>query len=223
MKAKLTLLALALLLTLSAYAQHETQDSTVRYNQYGVAVNRTKLFPEERNGILVISSQNDDYKVWFDARVQVDGAAFFGENPDFDAIGNGVSIRRARFAMKGQVTPDWYAEVDLDFANGAFELKDAYLKFSGLKNFNFQAGNFKETFSMEATTTSRYLPFMERPMVVSAFAPSRHIGFMANYQKKLVLRLCRCVLPSGRRFGNSYECRGQQQRLWSRPWLFLHR
>ena len=172
------LTALAILLASAAFAQvaDSTGKEQIRYNQYGVPVNRRPLFSEERNGVLVFESRNEDYKIWFDSRVQVDGAAFFGENKDYDPIGNGVSIRRARFAVKAQVTKDWYGEVDLDFANGILELKDAYVMYSGIKNLEIQAGNFKEGFSMESTTTSRYLPFMERPMVVQTFAPSRHIG-----------------------------------------------
>ncbi len=175
---QILLTTLAFLFASTAFAQvaDSTGKGQIRYNQYGVPVNRTPLFSEERNGVLVFESKNEDYKIWFDSRVQVDGAAFFGENEDYDPIGNGVSIRRARFAIKGQVTKDWYGEVDLDFANGILELKDAYLMYSGVKNLEFQAGNFKEGFSMESTTTSRYLPFMERPMVVQTFAPSRHIG-----------------------------------------------
>lgn len=190
MKTKLAIATLALFLCTALPAQENQpagQDTLSRYNQYGVKVNRKRLFTEEQNGILVFSSSDQNYKLWLDNRVQVDGAAFFGENEDFDPIGNGVSIRRARFAVKGQITPDWYGEVDMDLADGCFELKDAIIRYSGLKNFNFTAGNFKESFSMERTTTSRYLAFMERPMVVSAFAPSRHLGVQAAYKYKWLL------------------------------------
>ena len=178
------LTTLAFLLATAAFAQvaDSTGKDQIRYNQYGVPVNRTKLFSEERNGILVFESKNQEYQLWLDSRVQIDGAAFFGQNKDYDPIGNGITVRRARFAVKAQVTKNWYAEIDLNFANGILELKDAYLMYSGIKNTEIQIGNFKEGFSMESTTTSRYLPFMERPMVVRTFAPSRHIGaqFKAN-------------------------------------------
>lgn len=190
MKTKLIILVIASFLctALSAQNKHSTAHDTVtRYNQYGVKVNYRQLCAEEQNGILVFSSPDQKYKLWLDNRVQVDGAAFFGENKDFDPIGNGVSIRRARFAVKGQITPAWYGEVDLDFANGTFKLKDAIIRYSGLKHFNFTAGNFKENFSMEKTTTSRYLAFMERPMIVSAFAPSRHLGVQAAFKYKWLL------------------------------------
>ena len=100
---------------------------------------------------------------------------------DFDKIGNGVSTRRVRFAIKAQITKDWYGEVDMDMADGVFELKDAIIEYDGLKNVELKMGNFKEDFSMERTTTSRYLQFIERPMVAQALAPSRHLGFQAAY------------------------------------------
>ncbi|HNY05321.1 MAG TPA: porin [Candidatus Egerieousia sp.] len=165
-----------------------TQINDVRYNQYGVAVNRLQLSAEDRDGILVFEAPDQSYKLWFDNRVQVDGATFFGNDKNFDKIGDGVSIRRARFAVKAKIQ-DWYGELDMDFANGVFELKDAVISYFGVKNFEFTAGNFKEGFSMEETTTSRYLPFIERPMVVNTFAPSRHIGIQATYSNKAILAI----------------------------------
>lgn len=159
-----------------------TLTGNVRYNQYGVKVSRRPLFTEERNGILVFESRDSKYKLWFDARVQIDGQVFFGEvmNP----IGNGVGVRRARFAIKTEFAKHWYAELDMDIANSMLELKDAYLQYTFTNGPSIKAGNFKESYSMEATTTSRYLTFMERPMAVNAFAPSRHIGLAATYHYK---------------------------------------
>jgi len=164
-----------------------TLTQNVRYNQYGVKVNRTPLEVEERNGILVFESKDQEHRVWYDVRVQADGAMFFGDT--YNEIGNGTSIRRARFAVKTEFGKKWYAEFDMDIANSQLELKDAYLQRSFGKNLELRVGNFKESFSMESTTTSRYLTFMERPMAVHCFAPSRHIGFAANYNKNWLLAL----------------------------------
>jgi phosphate-selective porin OprO/OprP len=153
--------------------------SNVRYNQYGVRVNRNPLYAEERNGILVFESPRKDYRFWFDIRVQADGAIF--SKKVMNPIGNGTSIRRARLAAKVEFAKNWYGEIDLDFSNSELELKDAYLQYTFYNGLELKAGNFKEGFSMESTTTSRYLTFIERPMAVSTFAPSRHIGFAATY------------------------------------------
>lgn len=180
MKTKL-LSVIALSIPLGLFAQQEEKELDVRYNQYGVEVSRQKLQAEARDGILVFESKNQDYKLWFDTRAQLDAAAFWGVKDGYDEIGNGARVRRARFAIKVQVTPSWYGEVDVNFANGNFELKDAIVGFTGLNRWTFRGGNFKEGFSMESTTSSRYLALMERPMVVSAFAPSRHLGVEAEY------------------------------------------
>lgn len=178
---------MALFVLFGAHFASAQQNDTVRYNQYGVKVNRTPLFVEERNGILVFESKDQGHRVWYDVRVQADGAVFFGET--YNKIGNGTSLRRARFAVKTEFGNNWYAELDMDIANSQLELKDAYLQKGIGKHLNLRVGNFKENYSMESTTTSRYLTFMERPMAVNTFAPSRHIGFSANYQKNWLLAI----------------------------------
>ena len=179
MRKLITVSALVLLSLSAAFAQK----APVKYNQYGVAVQSDVLDVEAQDGILVMASPNSKYKMWFDIRVQADVASYFGAPSYADKIGNGVSIRRARFAVKGQVDENWYGEFDMDLANGLVELKDAIVRYTGLPNWEIQVGNFKENFSIQRNTTSRYLQFMERPMVCSALAPSRHFGFNVKYAK----------------------------------------
>ena len=156
------------------------QDTTVRFDQYGKLIkDRLSLSAEARDGILVFESKNQEYKLWFDIRVQVDGQMFFGKT--MNPIGNGTTIRRARFATKTNLGKNWYGELDLNFANGVLELEDAYFSYDFLNGFRSRVGNYKEKFSMSESSSSRYLNFMERAMVVTAFAPSRHIGWEASY------------------------------------------
>ena len=181
MRKLLSSLAITLLAMTAAFAQ-----KAPKFNQYGVAVQSDVLDVEAQDGILVMASPTSKYKMWFDIRVQADVATFFGAPAYADPIGNGVSIRRARFAVKGQMDENWYGEFDMDLANGLVELKDAIVRFTGLPNWELQVGNFKENFSIQRNTTSRYLQFMERPMVCSALAPSRHFGFNAKYAKNWI-------------------------------------
>ena len=168
-------------LLISVFAAHSQTKTGVKYNQYAVAVESDVLDAEAQDGFLVIESPKSDYKIWFDNRIQFDAGAFFGA-PDYaDPIGNGVSIRRARFAIKAQVDKNWYGEFDMDLADGLVELKDAIVRYTGVKNLELQVGNFKENFSIQRNSSSRYLMFLERPMVCSALAPSRHLGFNAKY------------------------------------------
>ena len=83
MKKLLTLTFVLALSTLgSAWAQES--DETAVYNQYGVKVDREELISEQRNNILTFESKNKEYRLWFDNRVQVDGAMFFGNNKDYN-------------------------------------------------------------------------------------------------------------------------------------------
>lgn len=179
-KSRTMLLLLVCAVTSTAFAQKE-----VKYDQYGMEVQAEEVKAEMQDGRLVFESEKADYKLWFDARIQADYASFFGADEDYDAIGNGGSIRRARFALKAQVTPKWYGEFDIDMADGIAELKDAILRYDGIRNVEIQVGNFKENFSMQRNTSSRYLQFMERPMVTS-LAPSRHLGVNVKYSIPLI-------------------------------------
>lgn len=165
-------------------AQAQKDDNKQAIDQYGNTVQVKPVTASNRDGILVFESPEKDYKFWFDGRVQVDFGHYFGAQEWADPIGSGASLRRARFAVKAQITPDWYGEVDMELANGSFELKDAIVRYNGIENFQLSVGSQKPDFSISRNTSSRYLEFLERPMVVSAFAPSRHLGVFAKYSNK---------------------------------------
>jgi phosphate-selective porin OprO and OprP len=151
------------------------ESDTIRYNAYGQKVNRLSMLTESRNGILVFESKDQSFKTWFDMRVHFDGAHYFDKNT-LNPLGSGVKIRRLRFAMKSILYKHWYGEVDVNFAGGSLDMKDAYIGYkSNEKRYYFKMGYFKETFSMETTTSSRYQTFIEEPYV-TAFAPSRSLG-----------------------------------------------
>ena len=173
---------MAALFVIGAAAFAQKTDQAI--DQYGNKVDVKEVTASDRDGILVFESKDKDYKFWFDSRVQVDFGHYFGAQEWADPIGSGASIRRARFAVKTQITPDWYGEVDMELANGSFELKDAIVRYNGLENWQFSVGSQKPDFSLSRNTSSRYLEFLERPMVVSAFAPSRHLGVFAKYSNK---------------------------------------
>ncbi len=159
--------------------------NSVRFNQYGMQVNRTPLAVEERDGVLVFESADQDYKMWLDLRVQADGALFFGDT--YNPIGNGVAMRRVRMAFKAQLTDRWEAEFDMDFADALADLKDAFLVFKATPRLDIKGGNFKERFSMEQNTSSRWLTFMERPTALRTIAPSRHLGLQFHYHRPYFL------------------------------------
>jgi phosphate-selective porin OprO and OprP len=155
--------------------------NSVRYNQYGRRVNRTPLAVEERDGILMFESPDQDYRMWLDLRVQGDGSFFFGDT--YNDIGNAVAMRRVRMAFKTELGDRWEAELDMNFADALADLKDAFLLYKASPRLDIKVGNYKERFSMEGNTSSRWLSFMERPAAVRAIAPSRHIGLQFHYHR----------------------------------------
>ena len=97
---KKLLLSLALVcFGVSAYAQAPEKS----VNQYGQEVESLPVDATVQDGILVFQNKEANYKMWFDVRVQADAAVFFGAPGYADKIGNGMSIRRARFAVKAQL------------------------------------------------------------------------------------------------------------------------
>ena len=190
---KKVLLISALALMSVAAAAQQRDDVQTEVNQYGQKVTATPVNATVQDGILVFQNKEANYKMWFDVRIQGDAAVYFGA-PDFCAkeidgksntshIGNGMSLRRTRFAVKAQLDKNWYGELDTDWTSGTPEIKDAYLGFTGVEGLEIKAGNFKENFSIQRNTTSRYLMFMERAMV-TYLAPSRHLGINARYANK---------------------------------------
>lgn len=174
MKKVLLISLFALFASVAAFAQQ------AEVNQYGQKVNSYPIDATVQDGILVFQNKAQNYKMWFDIRVQGDAAVFFGYDKNLTQIGNGMQMRRSRFAVKAQLDKNWYGELDTDWTSGTPEIKDAYIAFTGVKNLEIKAGNFKENFSIQRNTTSRYLQFMERPMV-TYLAPSRHMGINVKY------------------------------------------
>jgi len=182
MKNKLYILLVAMMLSnIGSFAQNEE-----KMNQYGQEVESVDLDAQARNAIITFESKDGNYKFWMDNRVMFDGAYFFDQDT-YNGVGNGVTIRRARLAVKAILHKNWYGEVDMDLAGSQLELKDAYIKYTNdAGDLNLKAGHFREGFSMETTTTSRYVTFVERSLP-SKFSPSRHLGFQLNYMKEKYL------------------------------------
>ncbi len=128
---------------------------------------------EWKHGIVIWKSEDDHFAGRFDTRAFLNGAYFF-ENKN--KLSNGTHLRKARFALKTVLWKKWYAEWDIDVAEGVVEAKDMYLTYMGFKNSEIQFGQFKEPFGLEILTSSRYLPFPERAYLGLGFKLGRRMG-----------------------------------------------
>jgi phosphate-selective porin OprO/OprP len=111
-------------------------------------------------------------------RVEGDGAIYGG---DTKALGldNGAEMRRFHIGTSGElflITHAWYS-VTVEFPNSGVELGDTYLEWRGRPWVGtITVGNFSPQFSLEATTSSRDITFMEQAAPIDAFAPNRAFG-----------------------------------------------
>jgi phosphate-selective porin OprO/OprP len=100
--------------------------------------------------------------------------------------GEGVEFRRARLYVSGELYDRIIFKSPFDFAGGDVSLNDAYI---GMKGLGFlgtvKVGHFKEPFSLEELTSSKYITFMERSLP-AVFDSSRNfgIGFQNHYLDK---------------------------------------
>ena len=165
-----------------AFAQTDAQGEAVK--------ERADIYFEE--GKLNFATKNDNFRLKLDNRIYTDFSYYspttsvdgFSSKANGDLeeddgkfrFNNGVSIRRARFALKATLYEKWFAEFDIDFAYNEIEIKDMYLGYRFNDHISVQAGHFKEPMSMERLTSSRFLSFNERPMPVEVFSGGRRLG-----------------------------------------------
>jgi len=127
-------------------------------------------------GALSIKSRDKKFSTKLGGRVQADAAAY----SDDAEQGNGTEIRRARLYLQGTMYHDWGYKLQYDFVStGNKGIKDAFLTYKGFDDVTLKVGNFKDPFSLQEQTSSKFVSFTERSLT-TAFAAGRHIGFMAN-------------------------------------------
>ena len=121
------------------------------------------------------------FQLKFGGRVQADYTFADADAPVESEFGvgefqDGFEFRRARLFFEGTIYDRVKFKAQYDFAGGDASFKDVWI---GLKqNFGeIRFGHYKEYFSLEELTSSKYLAFLERSLPVEAFSPSRNSGF----------------------------------------------
>ncbi len=122
-----------------------------------------------------IESEDGAFKLKFGGRVMADYTFVDADDllePSTD--GDGFEFRRARLFFSGTIYERVVFKANYDFAGGDADFKDVYI---GLKQDwgEVRFGHFKEYYSLEEQTSSKYLAFLERSLN-NAFSPSRNSG-----------------------------------------------
>jgi phosphate-selective porin OprO/OprP len=149
---------------------------------------------EARLGKLTEKPPADRPSIQVGGRIMADWALFGQSGAHRSAYGNienGCEFRRARFFIRGDAFHVIDYKLEMDFADAAgtgvalpgtlqsTSFKDVYITVKELPVLGrVRIGHFKEPFSLEESTSSKYITFMERALGINAFSPSRNMGIM---------------------------------------------
>ncbi len=135
-----------------------------------------RVFVYNNLGILTLQTNDGKFQWFTDARLYIDFGGYWGSDRG-NNFSNGSSINEARMALNFTYNKDWVSQIDVSYYGNATELKDIWIGYTGFKNSLIRVGHFKGPYGLENLISSRYISFMERPMVSQAFKPGRNIGF----------------------------------------------
>jgi len=131
---------------------------------------------------LNLTTLDGDFKLKIGGRLQTDWLWSSEDNAIKSDVGeqeDGVEIRRARLYFSGLIYDNVEYKLQFDFAGGEAALKDAYLDLTDFPIGKLRMGHFKEPFSLDELTSSKYITFLERALP-NIFAPRRNTGFMLH-------------------------------------------
>ncbi|MFN3532688.1 MAG: porin [Candidatus Brocadia sp.] len=134
--------------------------------------------PDEEKYSLVMRSPDDRYSLGIGGRLQF-RYTFKDNDEDFGKRDtNNIDVRRARLALGGNVYSKlihYYIELDGDSFDVG--IRDFYVYWTPLEEFNAKIGYFKVPFNQQRMTTSAKLLFQDRSIASEQFDQDRDYGF----------------------------------------------
>ena len=135
-----------------------------------------------KNGIR-LDSRDERFKLKIGGRLMQDWE-WAGEDSSVETAigqqGNNTEFRRARLYVEGVIYDRVRFKAQYDFAGGDAGFRDAFLELRQIPGVgNLRVGHFKEPYSLEELTSSKYITFMERSLP-NVFSPARNSGVMLH-------------------------------------------
>jgi len=139
-----------------------------------------------KNG-LNMKTHDGNFSMKIGGRIQADFVFFDDYDKNLEAaVGgewhSGFYFRRARLFVEGTMYKYIAWKAQYDFVGGDVDFNDVWIGLRNAKDClgcmfpDVTVGHFKEYFSLEEMTSSKYTTFMERALPVSTFAPARNVG-----------------------------------------------
>ena len=127
-------------------------------------------------GISVKSGNGNSFKLG--GRILFDYDFFddvFTDNGESQSEGE---FRRTRLTASGSVKKDWTYKftVNIDDQDEAADVNTAYMDYAGFKPLSLRVGKFKEPFSLERLTSSKWASTIERNMLLDFLAGNLGAG-----------------------------------------------
>jgi phosphate-selective porin OprO/OprP len=152
-------------------------------------------FAVESSG-LMYGSKSDPYWFKVGGAVKVDHTRYFGNTKNSIAPkgqGNyysGTMLRETSLKFEGGLGTDYQMTINFMY-NGAKEtvsLDEAYVTYLGfrdlLPNFSISLGQVNPGFCLESTSSSKWIPFMEKSLGSGVFGPHPGLGLSVNTYNK---------------------------------------
>jgi len=134
------------------------------------SLNISSLFSSD-NGPLNFESNDKNYCLTAEMRINVDGAYFFD---NLNPLSSGTKIRRFRIAFKTLLWSRWGAVLDIGFKDLEADIKDAFINYL-FDGGMLKIGHYRMPFGLELNTNANDIKFLERPYVTEMHT-SRQIG-----------------------------------------------
>ncbi|WP_298690418.1 porin [uncultured Sphingomonas sp.] len=120
--------------------------------------------------------------------LDLDYAGFDEKKGGYD-YNNGTQARRGRFGFDGTLYKQFAWRLEAEYVGGTVSLLDAYVAYTGKKNFTLTLGQLKIPAGLEANSSDSFNEFLERGMANTAFGQvggERRVGVTFAYANPLI-------------------------------------
>ncbi len=127
--------------------------------------------------------RSNDNRYWFSLHgvAKVDATFFIG---DFEnkrnELPSGTNVRAIETAFNGGIGEDFTYSIALSFESGV-SVNDAFFTYHGIKNTQVSIGQVISPFCLENANSSKWVPFLERSLVVNTLRPCLGIGLNVSH------------------------------------------
>jgi len=120
--------------------------------------------------IQVVKSNDGQYSAKVGGRIHIEAMSHSGDEGLTKQATDGTDVRRSRIYLKGHAKEIKYI-LEADLAGNKVSMKDVFVVYTGIDNWDLTVGNQKHAMTMEVQESSNDIMFTERGMTYALSAP----------------------------------------------------